>query len=179
MRRILACSAAVALAAAFLLPTSSAVAKTLTCDEGMAPGWVSLGYARVPLGLSEGTHELRIDFAFTDIDGTHVVDFQTGTFEVSRAAPILPGTVMVTPWGLLAPDAPKDKYPIDAINPLQPATFALGWGNYQTDPSTGAPLSRQVFTDVIHGTTQTVSVDGGPMVPMHFRGLIQECYWLP
>ncbi len=171
MRRALASAAALLLAAAILVPVPAAASKTLTCDEEMVPYWISLASARVPLGLGEGTHTFTIDYDFIDSDGSHVTGSEPGTFEVSLDAAIVPGTVQVAPWFMRAPLPPHDGYPIEVVNPMQPAIFLMGWGNYQSD------VGRQAFTGTIHDIVQTVSVDGGPAVAMHFHQTYQVCGW--
>jgi hypothetical protein len=178
MRRLLAGSAALALVAMILLPAAGVAAK-VTCDpDAQAPGWQSMAYARVPLGLSEGVHPFRIDFEFTDaVTGEHVVDYMEGSIEVSTERPVIGGTMWVTPWALFAPQPPHERYPLWVMNPMQPAAFVLGWANLKVDSASGDALSRQAWTQSIHDTVQTVSLDGGPAIPMHFHQAADVCIW--
>lgn len=178
MRRMLASVAALVLAATILSPVQAAAAKQ-SCDEGMAPGWMSTATYPLKAELAEGTHTLSVFYDFIDIDGLEYSGTIDGSFELSWSAGFYPGTVEITPWGLSARSAAGDRYWIPTIRPNQQAAFTLGWGNYQEDPVSGVPLSRQRFTEVIRGITQTVSWDGGPAMPMHFGAVVQECIWLP
>ncbi len=116
MRRLLAASAALALAATIVLPAAGAAAK-VTCDPtAQIPGWESLAYAKVPVGLPAGTHTFVIAYAFTDVDDQFYEGTVEGSFDVTTGVPVVAGTVLVTPWGMLAAQPPKGSYPIWEMN---------------------------------------------------------------
>ncbi|HYM83038.1 MAG TPA: hypothetical protein VEY67_02655 [Candidatus Dormibacteraeota bacterium] len=149
------------------------------CDPvEQVPAWQSLAYAPVPRGLTEGTHTLTFAFRFTDVDGTIVDDTIDGIFDVSRDVPVVGGMVWVTPWAMLAPTPPRSRAPIWVMNPAQPAMFVLGWGTPREIPEIPLTVTRQLETKLFHAMSQTVSLDGGPAIPMHFHQVAESCFWV-
>lgn len=165
-----------ALATAAMLLTPGPVAARPPCEEG-EPGWQSIGTANVQGTLEEGWHTFRIDFAFTDFDGTVYADFAEGTFYVTEEAEHVPGAVGLTPWntGIQQRVPKRDLGYVGAMTPGQNAKFVLGWTWFEDDPVVGT-VTRQMVRELTSEIVQTASLDGGDPVPMHYGDVFRVCF---